>query len=315
VNIREKLIMLAQEGASYKDLATTYHIWQMESGKKYESVCDGCHGAITIADSIYPDSLRHLNKPPVVLFYEGNILLLNKMPKVAIVGTRKATSYGMSVAEKLGYTLVNAGVPVVSGLARGIDVASQRYAADRGLAIAVLGNGLDIYYPYKNKVIQDTIAEKGLLISEYPGEVRGTKWSYVARNRIIAALSSLVIVVESPERGGSIHTAEFAMELGVPVAAVPGDIFRITSRGTNALIADGAMIITKPEDVLSMINVVAYTNDKHGLVDILREHGGIMNISVLRGYYDSTGSLMKDIAYLEMKQIVKMEGSVVILIE
>jgi len=315
VNVRDKLITLARKGGSYKELATTYRMWQMESGRDYEEICDGCDGAVTIADSIYPPMLRRLHKPPIVLFYRGNLSLLERCPKVAIVGTRRATSYGISVAEKLGYVLSQAGVPVVSGLARGIDVSSQKYAAERGLAIAVLGNGLDIYYPYKNRKVQETIAEKGLLLSEYPCGTRGTKWSYVARNRIIAALSSLVVVVESPERGGSIHTAEFAMELGIPVAAVPGDIFRITSKGTNALIADGAMIITRPEDVLDMIGVVAYEEKHHRLIDILKKHGGRMDISRIREYYDNTGKLMKDIAYLESNHIVRMEGSVVILIE
>ncbi len=303
---------MALKGESYTKLYQFYH-----SLGKHETynVPREREGIITILDSDYPDPLRKLYKPPMVLFYRGNTSLLYHSRKVAIVGTRKATSYGVSVAERLSTLLAENNVAVISGLARGIDIAAHRNIIDRGLAIAVLGNGLDIFYPFKNRQYQEMIAEYGLLISEYPPDMRGSKWTYVARNRIIAALSDLVIVVESPLKGGSIHTAEFAIDLGIPVAAVPGDIFRRSSQGCNRLIADGALVITEPSDVLLIIGVNRRNIQEYKLVKLLKELGGKANISKLLQYYDDTGLLMKEIVTLDNKNIVKMEGSVVVLIE
>ncbi len=318
MSIRNKLIRMALEGASYTELRKVY-----DSGLFARDDEDTMPllpknvGSITILDENYPRSLLRLHKPPIVLFYKGNINLLRRCrKKVAIVGTRRASSYGVSVAEKISTLLASCGVCVVSGLARGIDVASHRNIVDKGVTIAVLGNGVDVYYPYSNRDIQKKIAEKGLLISEYPPAARGSKWSFVARNRIIAALSDLVIVVESPLRGGSIHTAEFALELGIPVAAVPGDIFRASSQGTNRLIADGALVITSPGDVISMLGISDKEEETNAfIVDILKKEGGRMSISSLKGYYESTGAMMKELSRLEMKNIIRIEGSVVILLE
>ena len=315
MNIREKLIDMATNGESYEKLWNVYSDFIQNNGDTRFTVSYGSEGILTILDDMYPSSLRRLHKPPVVLFYKGNIELLSKSPKAAVVGTRRATSYGIEVAEKIGYVLGSVGVPVISGLAKGIDVSAHRTSVNFRAAIAVLGNGIDVYYPYVNKNMQDLIGEKGLLLSEYSYGKRGTRWSYVARNRIIAALSDLVVVVESPEKGGSIHTANFALELGISVAAVPGDITRETSLGTNKLLADGAMVITKPSDVLDMIAISPQVYVDRKLIRILRNNGGIMNISDLRQYYDNTGDLIKEISYLEMKKVVILEGSVVRLIE
>jgi len=315
VNVRKKLIDMAINGETYEKLRNVYWDFIQNNENTKFTVSYGSQGALTILDDMYPSSLRRLYKPPIVLFYKGNIDLLSKSPKVAVVGTRKATSYGIEIAEKIGYVLGRAGVPVISGLAKGIDVSAHRTSVSFGRAIAVLGNGIDVYYPYINKSMQDLIGKRGLLLSEYSYGMRGTRWSYIARNRIIAALSDLVVVVESPEKGGSIHTADFAIELGVSVAAVPGDITRITSLGTNKLLADGAMVITKPSDVLSMINISPTTCIDKKLIGILRNNGGRMNILDLKQHYDNTGELIKEISYLEMRKIVILEGSVVRLIE
>ena len=318
MSIRNKLIKLALEGASYAELRKVYDSGLLaREGEGTIPMLPQNVGAITILDENYPGSLLRLHKPPIVLFYKGNIELLRRCrKKVAIVGTRRASSYGVSVAEKISTLLASRGVCVVSGLARGIDVASHRNIVEKGVAIAVLGNGVNVYYPYSNREVQKKIAEKGLLLSEYPPDARGSKWSFVARNRIIAALSDLVIVVESPLRGGSIHTAEFALELGIPVAAVPGDIFRVSSQGTNRLIADGALVITSPGDVFSILGISEEEKEINSyVVDVLKKEGGRISISSLKGYYESTGAMMKELSRLEMKNIIRIEGSVVILLE
>ena len=318
MSIRNKLIRMALEGASYTELRKVYKgsLFHQKNTDTKPALPKNI-SAITILDENYPSSLHRLHKPPIVLFYKGNIELLKKCKKkVAIVGTRRASSYGVSVAEKISTLLASRGVCVVSGLARGIDVASHRNIVDKGLAIAVLGNGVDVFYPYSNRDIQKKIADKGLILSEYPPETRGSKWSFVARNRIIAALSDLVVVVESPLKGGSIYTAEFALDLGIPVAAVPGDIFRVSSQGTNRLIADGALVITSPGDVLSMLGISDKDDDVNSsIIDVLKREGGKMNISSLKVYYESTGAMMKELSHLEMKNIIRIEGSVVILLE
>lgn len=315
MNVRGKLIDMATNGENYEKLWNIYSDFVQNNGNIRFTVSYGSEGILTILDDMYPSSLRRLHRPPIVLFYKGNIDLLSRSTKVSVVGTRRATSYGIEIAEKIGYVLGRVGVPVISGLAKGIDVSAHRTSVDFGAAIAVLGNGIDVYYPYVNKNMQDLIGKKGLLLSEYSYGMRGTRWSYIARNRIIAALSDLVVVVESPGKGGSIYTANFAIELGITVAAVPGDITRETSLGTNQLLADGAMVITKPSDVLDMIDISPKAYGDKKLIRILRNNGRRMNISDLKRYYDNTGELIKEISYLEMRKIVVLEGSVVRLIE
>ena len=164
-------------------------------------------------------------------------------PAVAVVGTRKCTRYGLSLAESFGAALARAGWTTVSGLARGIDAAAHRGTlAAGGEAVAVLGSGVDVVYPQENRVIYDQIvAGQGAVISEYPPGTRPDRWRFPARNRLIAAISSAVVVVEAGAKGGALITARLAAEIGRPVFAVPGDVDRPASVGCNLLIRDGAI--------------------------------------------------------------------------
>lgn len=174
---------------------------------------------------------------------------------VGMVGTRRPTSYGRKVASLLGAAVASTGWPVISGLARGIDGIVHRACVEQGHAgWAVLGSGLDVVYPRQNQDLAESLLERGGgLISEYPPGTPPAPFRFPARNRIIAALSSTVVVIEATVVGGALITARIALELGRDVLAVPGDIDRPTSEGCNLLIRDGAYPVLSPEDLIETL--------------------------------------------------------------
>lgn len=203
-------------------------------------------------DEDYPPSLHDLPDPPPWLFATGRLDVLHG-PVVAVVGTRRASPYGVRVTRTLARELARAGVTVVSGLARGIDAAAHRAAleVDGGTA-AVLGTGVDIAYPPAHRALHAEIARRGLLLSEeLPGE-RANGGSFPKRNRIIAALARATIVVEAPLRSGALITAAHALDLQRAVAAVPGPIDVPASAGSNELLRDGAVVIATVDDALAL---------------------------------------------------------------
>ena len=189
-------------------------------------------------------------EPPALLFGRG-ALLDTATQRVGIVGTRRCSGYGRTVAQQLGEGLAVAGVAVVSGVASGIDCIAQRAALDAGGAvIGVVGSGLDRVYPASNRSLWDDIAQQGTLLSEYPLGTPALRWRFPARNRIIAALCDVLVVVESAESGGSLYTVDEAAERGRPVMAVPGAITSDVSRGTNRLLAEGCSPVCDVGDIL-----------------------------------------------------------------
>ncbi len=197
----------------------------------------------------YPERLLHLTDPPPALFALGRLELLES-PAVGVVGTRRCTSYGADATRLLADSLGRAGVPVISGMARGIDGLAHRSALDAGgPTIAVLGTGLDVVYPREHRALQREIATHGLLLSEHPPGTGPRRHHFVARNRILAALSQGVVVVEAGHGSGALSTSDFAEQLGREVMAVPGPIGRPQSAGTNHLLQDGATFIATPDDV------------------------------------------------------------------
>ena len=189
----------------------------------------------------YPHALGDLGAPPSVLFVLGRTELLQD-PGVAIVGSRRATAYGRRVARQLGTRLAGQGRCVVSGMAMGIDAAAHRGALP-GPTAAVLGSGVDVVTPPRNERLYREIVDNGVVVSEYAPGVRAEPHHFPTRNRIIAALASDVVIVEASQRSGALITAGIALDLGREVHAVPGPIDRLTSEGTNRLIADGAGVI------------------------------------------------------------------------
>jgi DNA processing protein len=200
----------------------------------------------------FPDALRDLAQPPEALWAIGDLATLRD-PVVAIVGTRRPTAYGLRMTRELAGAFARAGACVVSGLANGIDAAAHRAALELGgRTVAVLGTGVDIDYPRSNRALYRAIAERGLLLSELPLGSPGLKHHFIARNRLIAALARLTIVIEAPIGSGALHTARFAHELDRDVAVVPGSIDSPQSAGSNLLMRDGAQIIASIDDALAL---------------------------------------------------------------
>jgi DNA processing protein len=207
----------------------------------------------------YPSFLRELHDPPPGLFLRGSgaVELLGECG-VAIVGARACSSYGSQVARLLGRELAAAGLVVVSGLARGIDGEAHRGALESGgRTVAVLGCGVDRDYPAAHAQLAARIAEESLVVSEYAPGVEPAPWRFPARNRIIAGLAAATVVVEARERSGALITADFALEAGREVFAVPGEITSGLSAGTNSLLRLGATPLTSPGDVLEALGVEA----------------------------------------------------------
>lgn len=212
---------------------------------------------LRVSDPRYPARLRESPDPPRVLWVRGDLDLLDR-PCVAIVGTRRATAYGERVTMQLARTLARAGACVVSGLARGVDAAAHRGALEAdGATAAVLGTGLDVVYPRGHAALQQEIGKRGVLLSELAPENAAHGGSFPRRNRIIAALATVTIVVEAGVRSGALITASHAMELGRTVAVVPGPIDVPQCQGSNELLRDGASALTSMADALALIGLTA----------------------------------------------------------
>jgi DNA processing protein len=206
----------------------------------------------------FPVALADDPDAPEVLFCLGNPEVLTDRPRVSIVGTRSATRYGSDVASELGKDLAAAGVVVVSGLAAGIDSAAHAGAlrSNGGAApVAVVATGIDIAYPRSNASLRDAIAEQGAVFSELPPGVQGERWRFADRNRMMAALSHVVVVVECHAKGGSLYTVKAARKRCIDVMAVPGSVRSPASVGTNALLADGALVARDVLDVLTAVEL------------------------------------------------------------
>ncbi|NPA06418.1 MAG: DNA-protecting protein DprA [Chloroflexi bacterium] len=212
---------------------------------------------LTWRDTDYPNRLRDIPHSPPVLYMRGEWRLDDDWA-VAVVGTRKMTRYGRQVAQDVVDFLVQHGITVVSGLARGIDGVAHRRALEAGgRTLAVLGSGVDVIYPPEHRALAQAILERnqGALLSEYPPGTRPDAANFPPRNRIIAGLSLAVVVVEAGEKSGALITARFAAELGRDVFAVPGSIYVPTSQGTLWLIQQGAQVLRRPEDLASVLDL------------------------------------------------------------
>ena len=211
------------------------------------------------SDPGFPPLLRAIHDPPPGLFVRGEeeIALLAR-PAVAIVGARACSAYGRQIARSLGRELAAAGLVVVSGLARGVDSEAHRGALEAsGTTVAVLGCGIDRDYPAANRELARQVAATGLVVSEYAPGVEPAPWRFPARNRIVAGLCAATVVVEARERSGALITADFALEEGREVFAVPGEITSALSAGSNALLRLGATPLTRAEDVLESFGLAA----------------------------------------------------------
>jgi DNA protecting protein DprA len=269
---------------------------------------------ISINQAEYPQSLLEIPDPPLVLFVKGELC---PSRRIAIVGARNCSSYGYNSSFQIAKACTRAGLCVVSGLAKGIDAAAHRGAIDstksntselRTSGIAVVGTGIDISYPLSNRTIADELlANRGAIISEFGLGRRGRKYYFPRRNRIISGLSSGIIVVEAMCNSGSLITAQFGLEQGKDIFAVPGEIFSPMSEGCHKLIESGAYILRSPEQLLEhfgqvgMRAKVIYSElEKHPIIKILEERGECEFSQLLADLHANVPFLKSELAKLEL---------------
>lgn len=227
------------------------HETEERIGRATELKCE----VVTFLDQGYPENLRSIDRAPPVLFIRGRIEARDSLA-LAIIGTRRATPYGMMVAQRFARALAEHGVTIVSGLARGIDTAAHIGAlAAQGRTIAVLGCGVDVHYPPENARLYDQIAEQGAVVSEFNLGTQPEAFHFPVRNRLISGLSQAVLAVEARDSSGVLNTVRWAADQGREVLAVPGAITSETSHGTNELIKDGARPVTGVDDLLQLLKI------------------------------------------------------------
>lgn len=258
LGMSEEEMLDALAGESREDIEATLERSRPAEVRRRIASAD-CE-AVCVHSDEYPQRLGQLPDPPNPLYVRGGLARLRELvrgPGVAVVGGRKASEYGLDVARDLGRGLAAAGVTVISGLALGIDAASHRGAlAAGGTALAVLACGADVPYPRRHIGLYERIVEEGVVVSELAPGTPPYKWSFPARNRIMAALAQVVVVVEAREASGSLITAEFAVSLNREVGAVPGHVTARLAAGSNRLIYEGVAPVRGARDVLEMLQGV-----------------------------------------------------------
>jgi DNA processing protein len=275
--------------------------------------------AVMLGDSEYPGHLAGVPDAPDVLFVRGR---LPGDPGVAVVGTRRSTGYGRSLARAYGEAIASTGWAVVSGLARGIDGAAHRGVVTvGGTGVAILGSGPDVIYPPEHRELHDALlAAGGAVVSEYPPGVPPNGWRFPPRNRIIAGLSAAVVVVEAPVTGGALITAGAALDQGRTVFAVPGDVDRDTSRGCNLLIRDGAFPVLDPGDLIESLSLLHELPRRAGTLPSAPDDSLLAAIGPAGSTLDQIGEatglsasqVLSRVARLEVAGLLRRSGGFVV---
>ncbi len=265
----------------------------------------------------YPESLKKIDNPPKKLYCAGDISLL-KSKMVAVVGSRKFTSYGREISGLVSRELARVGITVVSGMAYGIDAFAHEGAINvSGKTVAVLGTGINKVYPAANRGLMDKIYEEGLLISEFEPDFPGKKYTFPLRNRIISGLSSHVIIVEAGIKSGALITANYALEQGKEIYSVPGNIMNYASAGTNKLIYDGATPLINIKDLVNDIGVEFIENkdelkglgeDEKTFALMIKENSGITADEIYEMTNKKMSSINAIITILELKGVIRTFG-------
>lgn len=270
-------------------------------------------GKIDRKSEAFPERIREFTPNVKAIYIDGDAELLYT-PSLAVVGSRKCTSYGKTVAKNIGFTMGQNDVTLVSGLARGIDTAAHMGALEAGGAtIAVLAGGTDTYYPPENRKLQEQIAAEGLLLSEHPFDYCARAYDFPVRNRIISAISDSVVIVEAPRRSGALITAECAEEQGKKLYAVPGNITSHYSFGTNVLIRDGVTPMFCVEDLLTDMGISPDVKedileelgeDERRVFDVVKNSGEVTVDEIYHKTFIQPSKINGIITVLEMKGIV-----------
>jgi len=265
--------------------------------------------------NLYPRALKNIKNPPPVLYVKGNYFGKNKA--FAVVGSRRATPYGVKVSYNLGYELGLRKITVVSGMAYGIDSRAHRGCLDaKGNTFAVLGCGVDVIYPRQNRKLKEEIEENGATLSEFPFSTEPLSTNFPVRNRIISAISDLVIVVEATEKSGALITADYALDQGKEVYAVPGSIYSELSKGTNSLIKHGANLFEHISDLFPTDSMketefnlfkeeLAITEKEKMILRLIDEERGInLNEIILKSEL-KVNDVMATLTGLEIKGLIE----------
>lgn len=303
--------------------------------EQYRSRC-GVHpdlrvptNLLLVGDDPWPSSLDRIDRPPVGLFLRGRrslLACLRRRQAVAVVGTRAASVHGRRIAFQLGQQLAMAGWPVLSGLAEGIDAAVHRGCLEgRGAPIAILGTSLERVYPRHHESLQGSVGDTGLLISEHPPGTPIQRGHFVARNRLLVAMASAVVIVECPERSGALITARMAVSTGCPVWVVPGDAMRWSAKGSNALLCGDASPLMSPDVLIRHLgqgplaagdkqpaqendSQAALSSSQSALLQLIDQGSSVEELSLSLGC--SIGSVVRDLLHLEVSGLaVCYEGN------
>ena len=296
---------------------------EIDPEKEWEKIKNKGARAITRNSSDYPRLLKEIYIPPALLYYIGDIRFLNDNSSVAVVGTRRASEYGLNASFNLSRDLTLNGINIISGLALGIDAKAHQGCLEAGgKTCAVLGSGILEIQPKTNLWIADKIIKSGgVVVSEYSPFLKAEKWTFPQRNRIVAGLSRLAIIVEAPAKSGALITAKFALDMNRDVGVVPGEITSIMSRGSNNLLKYGAFPILKAEDALEILGVknnsdfavqYFFDEDEKRIIENINESVSINEL------FDKTGidlkTLNQKITMLEIKGAVEcLSGQVKVL--
>jgi DNA processing protein len=277
---------------------------------------------LSIKDEAYPTNLRYIYDPPLKLYVKGKIIPEDNIA-IAIVGSRRATYYGLKNAEDLSFELAAVGITIISGLARGIDSAAHRGALKaKGRTIAVLGSGLNVVYPEENKALAEEISCSGAVVSEFPLDAPPHSQNFPRRNRIISGLALGIVVVEAAKRSGALITANFALEQGREVFALPGKIDSFTSQGAHNLIKQGAKLVESTEDIIEELEplravqargargsvrakVVPKLPEEEGKVYSCLSNEPVQIDEIIQKAALSHGKLLTSLLKLEHKKLIK----------
>lgn len=274
---------------------------------------------ITTNQKEYPDQLRNIASPPKALFCVGDMAPLAKKPIVSIVGSRAVTPYGKQVTIKLARELASRGIAIVSGLALGVDALAHQAALEAGgYTAAVLPSSVEQVYPATNRQLAKRIIDQGgALLSEYNGPMESFKSNFIARNRLVSGLAGVLLITEASERSGTLHTANFALEQGRTVMAVPGNITSPASAGTNNLIKAGALPATDVSDILTAlgldgrqehVEILAANPEEEVLLTLLKS--GMTDSSLLLAESNLASSVFNQtLTMLEITGKIKPLGS------
>lgn len=273
---------------------------------------------ILASDENYPNLLKEISDPPLALYQLGKYD--EQRPRIAVVGTRRLTTYGKSVAEKLSKELAQLQITIVSGLASGIDTCSHLAALEeKSETIAVLGSGLDNIFPSSNKKLAEKITKQGALISEYALGAPPLKHHFPARNRIVSGLSLGTLVIEAPLKSGALITSRLALEQNREVFAVPGSILSKNSEGTNELIKSGAKLVNCVEDILIELNLPLPDHSSISINNLTREEELLLEIiknseeplpvdTIISQSQMEASSVNQNLTFLELKNLIKFDG-------